>query len=78
MSVSTTVVSTRSLLPFSRPRGVERRLGHARAGGKVGSRRGATQIGSNVRDLGQSFFRIRPVLRRQQDDITVWIGLRWA
>jgi hypothetical protein len=61
-------------------RGVERRLGHARAGGKVGSRRGATPIRSNVREPGQSFFGVRPVLRRQQDDITivVRIGLRWA
>jgi len=55
-------------------RGVERRLGHARAGGKVGSRRGATPIRSNVRELGQSFFGVRPVLRASKTTSPSWCG----
>jgi hypothetical protein len=39
-----------------------------------------------MREPGQSFFSVGPVLRRQQDEITImvritilaWIGLRWA
>jgi hypothetical protein len=60
--------------------GVERRLGRARAGGKVGSRRSATPIRRYVRKLGQNLFGICPILRRGQDDVTVLmrIGLRRA